>query len=758
MTGSKKTPRDLAILGGPPAFNEGLHVNRPNAGNREIFLSHVNSALDRRWFTNNGPLVQELEERLARYLGVKHCVVTCNGTAALALAIRALELGGEVIVPSFTFISTPHALFWHGIQPVFCDIDSTKWNLDPDCCASLITDRTTAIVGTHLWGRPCDTQRLEEIAQHRQLYLLFDAAHAFGCTHQGRMIAGFGDAEVFSFHATKVFHTFEGGAVATNHADLAERLRTIRNFGFAGYDWVDTLGTNAKMPEVCAAMGLANLQCIEQFFDENRHTYELYRRGLEGIGGIELLAYDVNERHNQQYIVLDVAENELGLSRDDLQRILHAENVIARRYFYPGCHRMEPYRSRFPNAHQALPHTDRIAQRVLLLPGGTGVAARQIREICAILHLVADHAHDLRSSILCSGGREPARKTGSSLLYSGRPKLVTAESVPTIEIRIPISANEKFLRMLHYFLESLQEFGGPIGRSAHCVVSVGPDEPRRDLMRECAWAADHSIEFQWVDDDLFGRYSYDGTGLHRLYVQSEADVIILADADLLIAGDFDRIVTQAYRSQRLLGFVAHISPFFPPDLRHIPSHRWWNWIFEEAGLPRPRLNRVHTGWGLMSNDVRHRCCPDYFNYGFIVSPRRYVERMGETFESELEAVDRVVETWFKSQIANSLAFARHQIPCGILPINYNFPLHVPGDRIRALNPDPDGANSIEDIKIFHYLGDGEVNKEHFATVESLQEVLQRKDMSPAGEVFQRKLRKVHERITMAPADVLSGTH
>lgn len=321
---------------------------------------------------------------------------------------------------------------------------------------------------------------------------------------------------------------------------------------------------------------------------------------------------------------------------------------------------------------------------------------------------------------------------------------------PSVEIRIPISANEKYLRMLHYFLESLQVFGGSIGRAAHCVVSVSRDEPYRDLFEECPWLIDYSVDFQWIDKDLFETHSYAGTVLHRLHVKSDADIVILVDADILVAGDFDSVILEAYHSQQLLGFIAHISPFDNADLQHIPSDQWWERIFIEAELPSPPLNRVHTGWGLMSKDVRHRYCPDYFNHGFIVAPRMYVERMGETIEAELEIVAHVVETYFRSQIANTLSLARHEIPCGNLPINYNFPLHVQAEKIRALNLDPEEANSPEDVKIFHYLGNGEINKEHFATCKSLEEVLQRSNMSATGSVFQLKLQIIHEKISTFP--------
>lgn len=211
MIGKKNTFKDFAILGGKPIFSEKLHVNKPNLGNRDLFMEQIESILKGHLFTNNGPLVRRLEEKLAQFLNVNHCVLTCNGTVALSLLVHALDLTGEVIIPAFSFISTAHSLMWQGIKPVFCDINRVSWNMDPDHCESLITERTTAIIGTHLWGRSCHIDRFEAIAQKYNIRLLFDAAHAFGCSHNEKLIGSFGHAEAFSFHATKVFHTFEGG-------------------------------------------------------------------------------------------------------------------------------------------------------------------------------------------------------------------------------------------------------------------------------------------------------------------------------------------------------------------------------------------------------------------------------------------------------------------------------------------------------------------------------------------------------------------
>ena len=404
---AKSKITELALLGGPAAFSEPLHVGRPSVGDRERFLERVNDMWDRRWFSNNGPYVREFEDKLRGFLGVKHCIPVCNGTIAMELAIRALDLKGEVIVPSFTFISAAHALQWQEITPVFCDIDPKTHNLDPQKIEAMITPRTTAIVGVHTWGRPCEVDALTRIARRNDLRLLFDAAHAFGCSHQGRAIANFGDAEVFSFHATKFFNTFEGGAVATNDDELAAKIRLMKNFGFQGNDNVIYIGTNGKMTEISAIMGLTGLESLDQIIQVNRQNYDLYRELLSGCSGLTMVTYDARERCNFQYIVFEVDESAIGLTRDDLVQLLTAENILARRYFFPGCHRMQPYRSFFPHAGLLLPETERLAGRVMSLPNGTAVGAADIQQVCGLVRFAIDHAAEIRAALQT---REPALK------------------------------------------------------------------------------------------------------------------------------------------------------------------------------------------------------------------------------------------------------------------------------------------------------------------------------------------------------------
>ena len=274
-----RTAADLAINGAPPMFAEPLHVGRPNIGNHKRFLQRASDILDSGWLSNNGPIAQEFEQRIASFLGVKHCVAMCNGTIALEIATRALDLKGEVIVPSYTFVATAHALQWQEITPIFADIDPATHNLDPAAVWRMITPRTTGIIGVHLWGRASPVKELEAIAKEHNLRLMFDASHGFGCSLGGRLLGGFGECEVFSFHATKFFNTFEGGAVVTNNDTLAEKMRLMRNFGFSGYDNVIYPGTNGKMTEIAAAMGLTNLEELDDFVAINRRNYQCYRDG-----------------------------------------------------------------------------------------------------------------------------------------------------------------------------------------------------------------------------------------------------------------------------------------------------------------------------------------------------------------------------------------------------------------------------------------------------------------------------------------------
>jgi dTDP-4-amino-4,6-dideoxygalactose transaminase len=365
-----------------PAFSRPLHVGAPNVPARARFLDLVGEALDANWLTNDGRLVRQLEEMIADRLGVRECIVTCNGTAALEIAARCVGLSGEVLVPSFTFAATATALEWIGLTPVFCDVDRRTYCIDPADAERRITPRTSGLIGVHLFGRPCDTQALADLAQRRGLTLLYDAAHAFGCTSGGRPIGSFGRCEVFSFHATKFFNTIEGGAVTTDDPDLAHCLRLARNFGYED-GVVRSLGINAKMHEVSAAMGIANLELLDEILERNRRNHELYAQALAGAPGVEFMTFAEGESCNRQYVVIEVTA-EAACTRDELLEHLSRENVLARSYFSPGCHRLQPFVGRRLTGG-GLPVTDELSERLLSLP--TGLQARDA-DVLAVAALV----------------------------------------------------------------------------------------------------------------------------------------------------------------------------------------------------------------------------------------------------------------------------------------------------------------------------------------------------------------------------------
>ena len=357
-----------------PAFAEFKHVGRPNIPDRRRLFDRFNDILDRAWLTNNGSYVREFESRIAELTGTKNCVAVSNGTMALNVAAQAMGLTGEIIMPALTFVATPHAFAWQGMKPVFADVNVSTCCIDPKHVESLITPRTSAIVGVHLWGQICDVDRLATIASRHNLKLLFDASHAFGCETEDGAVGGFGDAETFSFHATKFVSSVEGGAITTNDSQLADRMRRARNFGFSGVDEVSQLGINAKLNELCAAFGITSVESLPTLTEHNRRNHRHYAHGLEDIRGVELITGFDQYRHNRQYIVIRIDESRAGITRDGLMEKLNRQNIGARRYFFPGCHRSEPYSAE----KLSLPVTEMIVSQVLTLPTGSSVSTDDI--------------------------------------------------------------------------------------------------------------------------------------------------------------------------------------------------------------------------------------------------------------------------------------------------------------------------------------------------------------------------------------------
>ncbi len=376
--------KDLSFENKEPVFTSPIHVGRPNIGSKKIFLDYVEQIFENQWLTNNGPILKKFEQHVAELHNVQHCIAMSNGTVALEIAIRALGLEGEVIIPSYTFIATAHALHWQAITPVFADIDPDTHTLDPEAVRRMITPRTTGIIGVHLWGRPCKVDQLQEIAEEYNLKLMFDAAHAFGCSYKNKMIGNFGACEILSFHATKFLNSFEGGAVLTNDDLLAKKIRLMRNFGFSGVDNVIHPGTNGKMTEIAAAMGLTNLESLERILCRNKENYSIYLEELSSLPGISILKYDYSELNNFQYVVVEI-DKACPVRRDEIIDALHNENILARRYFWPGCHKMKPYSDLFPHAGLLLPQTIDVAEKVMVLPTGNAMDNKSVKLVSKVI-------------------------------------------------------------------------------------------------------------------------------------------------------------------------------------------------------------------------------------------------------------------------------------------------------------------------------------------------------------------------------------
>lgn len=317
--------------------------------------------------TNGGPFHQQLEEKLCAYLGVKYISLFTNGTVALVTALQALRISGEVITTPYSFVATSHSLLWNNIKPVFVDIDPRTFNLDPQLIESAITPNTTAILPVHCYGVPCDVHAIQKIAANYNLRVIYDAAHAFGIENEQGSILNFGDLSVLSFHATKVFNTFEGGAIVSPDEGTKRRIDHLKNFGFVDETTVVAPGINGKMSEINAAMGLLQLKYVDQVINDRSKIANAYRIGLCNVKGVVLPDVNSSKRNNYSYYPILINED-YALSRDDLFQFLKANEVFARRYFYPLISDFPMY-SGLPSAKSSsLPVAKRTSSQVLCLP------------------------------------------------------------------------------------------------------------------------------------------------------------------------------------------------------------------------------------------------------------------------------------------------------------------------------------------------------------------------------------------------------
>ena len=399
MTTEKRAPTDFAILGGTQAFPRPIPVGQLYFPSWERYEAAMRDLFERGWYTNHGPLAQELEERLAGFFGVRHAITVTNGTIGLMMAAKALGLTGRVVVPSFTFVASAQALTWAGLDVAFCDVDPGTHQLSPETVAPVLTDQVSGILAVNLWGGACDVVGLEVFARKAGVKLFFDSAHGAGATVGGLPLGGFGEMEVFSFHATKVLSATEGGCVCTNDDELAARLRNIRSSYGSGPAVEVPLTSNGRFSEAQAAVALMSLEDYPMIRARNERLVNIYADGLEVVPGVKMVLPAGVDDSNYQYAVVEVDAERLGLNRDALASVLRAENLIVRRYFNPGVHRTVPYRNDPRFEALVLPNTERLCDTLLQLPVGALVSEDDAARVVGLIEAAHRHARALVSGV-----------------------------------------------------------------------------------------------------------------------------------------------------------------------------------------------------------------------------------------------------------------------------------------------------------------------------------------------------------------------
>ncbi len=361
-----------------------IYVTQPLLPPLEEFIPYLQQIWDSKRLTNNGPFHEQFEQALCDYLGVKHVALFTNGTVALITALQTLRIAGEVITTPYSFVATAHALLWNGIKPVFVDIDPVTLNLDPDRIEAAITPQTTAIMPVHCYGRPCDVERIEKIADNYGLKVIYDAAHAFGVRCHNGSVLNSGDLSVLSFHATKVFNTFEGGAIVCHDAKAKQRIDHLKNFGFVDDVTVVAPGINGKMSEINAAFGLLQLKGIDEAIHKRKVIDGRYREALAGVKGIHCLPGAGEKVANYAYFPI-LVQPDYPLSRDALYQLMQDNGIYSRRYFYPLISDFPMYRGMPSAAHANLPVARKAAEQVICLPIYPALENDQVRRIAALI-------------------------------------------------------------------------------------------------------------------------------------------------------------------------------------------------------------------------------------------------------------------------------------------------------------------------------------------------------------------------------------
>ena len=366
-------------------FAEPIFVTRPIVPDLDKYRERLESVWEKKWFTNNGEQHQILERKLQQYLGVSNISLFNNGTIALITACRSLRLSGEVITTPFTFAATPHVLTWNNIKPIFCDIEEKSLNIDSDKLESLITSDTTGIMPVHVFGMPCNTGEIQKIADEYGLKIIYDAAHAFGTKVDNTGIGNFGDITMFSFHATKQFHTAEGGALTFHEPSLKKRVDLLKNFGIKSEDEVIMPGINGKMNELQAALGLEVLEYMDDEREKRKQLFEHYKEVLKNVKGVICPESGKNVYSNYQYFVIRIEKEKFGKSRDEVHEEFKKYNIFTRKYFYPLCSDYACYKQLPSSSQNNLQVANKIIHEVLCLPLYGDLQLDDIKKICAIL-------------------------------------------------------------------------------------------------------------------------------------------------------------------------------------------------------------------------------------------------------------------------------------------------------------------------------------------------------------------------------------
>jgi dTDP-4-amino-4,6-dideoxygalactose transaminase len=362
-----------------------LFVTQPCLPSLQEFQIYLEKIWENKQITNNGPFHQQLEEKLCDYLGVEHISLFTNGTIALLVAIKALELKGEIITTPYTFAATGHTIMWNGLKPVFVDIDPKTCNINPNLIEKAINENTSAILPVHVYGNPCNTGKIVEIAEKYKLKVIYDAAHAFGVKINDNSILDSGDLSILSFHATKVFNTFEGGAIVSHTAEMKKKIDCLKNFGYQDELTVEGIGINGKMNELQAAMGLLQLKHIDSMIEKRKKITQIYVEGLREVIGISLIDDFNKVTHNYAYFPIFINEKEYGKTRDEVYEELKSHNIYGRRYFYPLISEFSEYRNLSSSSIINLPQAKKMSREVICLPIYPDLSYEDIERILNIL-------------------------------------------------------------------------------------------------------------------------------------------------------------------------------------------------------------------------------------------------------------------------------------------------------------------------------------------------------------------------------------